>query len=191
MRKILLLILLAFSLICFSQSDAGVVIGNWYTAAGACDTLVDSETGVKNEINLCKYSSKTWFATKFTASKAYTCCKIVLPMQKVASPTGNLNAYIYDDDTDAPGSLVGSGSDAVGAATLSTDMGDITFANVSASLSNGVSYWVVITGNWDSSTNYVQINTVDASVEHIMFDSDGVSWEDESTTKSMQYETYE
>lgn len=37
MKKIPLLILLAFSLICFSQSDAGVVIGNYYATGGDCD----------------------------------------------------------------------------------------------------------------------------------------------------------
>lgn len=111
---------------------------------GACNTSKDSQGGTIN--NNAPNDTYLWIGWNFVAGSTYTLCKIDVRVTKNGTPpAGNATVAIYTNNSGEPGTQVGTGSDGVDVSTIGTDTDfNHTFSNLSASLTNGTTYWVVL-----------------------------------------------
>jgi hypothetical protein len=118
------------------------------SGGGPCTNERQSSTGANSGFSF--FTSFTRLAVQFTAGASYTNCKIDLPLFKIGTPAaGNLVAAIYSDNgSNLPNVQIGTASDAIDRTTIATSYGDfVSFVNVSAALTNGTLYWVVLTAS--------------------------------------------
>lgn len=171
----------------------GIVVSSGDPCAGDCTTETQSEEGeyVSNGV-LGRYADYAWYASKFTAASTYYVCKMNLNIWKNLSPTGNVTAYIYTDNADEPGTQIGDASDPIVASGLGTTNASWAMAtNICASVSNGVSYWIVLYNDTIDANNYVKPGQSDAgAVEHTMRSADGLSWIEATSDRTFKYEIY-
>jgi len=187
------------------DSPHGVSSGNskfslycTYSAASACDTLVHSAgTASDSSYTCCKTAATTYYATKFTAPKDATICRIDVFLDKVASPTMNVAAGIWGHDAgnDEPeNGDIKDNSDTIVASTFpangSPDWVEFS-TNLSAAITNGDTFWVVVFGDATDATNHFQWHNDDAAVELVKKDADGAAWAQQTAFKSMMFRLYE
>jgi hypothetical protein len=113
-------------------------------------------------------------ATKFTASASYTVCAVSLPLFSYVTvhPTNyyhslKVGIWSHNAGSDEPNALVGTASDSVPASTVPScslnalascwnSTANVTFSNMSASLTSGTTYWIVLEASPSplAATNY-------------------------------------
>jgi hypothetical protein len=152
-------------------------------------------TATNFDMYIDNYTSK--YATKFDYSGSTgTITRIVLYLDKVLSPTYNLNAYIYTHDSGAnePDAVVGTGSSAVAASGLTTSEAAYNFDSVSAALANGTTYWLVMVASaGPDASNYVQWHADEPASARTMsgFGTAGSeSWNLQSGSKRTKFDLY-
>lgn len=171
-----------------------IMTGSVSGGGGSCDTLAESCTsGSGSGYSLGNISTRKYLSTRFTTSASRSICKIACSLQSVGSPTFSVNAYIYTDNNGEPGSVVGTGSSAVSASSIPTSFSDVEFSNVSATLSSGTVYWVVLVcssvGDTENKLRWQYGDCFDA--EEINSSSDGSTWDTTSTSVSLLFKLYE
>lgn len=125
------------------------------STSGGCSTLADSVTGTSagNE-SLGSFSSSTYKGGNFTAASSYTLCSVTLRLAKVSSPTQTAYAAIYTDNSGVPGTLVGTQSANSSMSGWSASEGDVTFTGMSAAITSGSVYWIILRASAADSSNY-------------------------------------
>lgn len=152
----------------------GGMLGGGAAAAPACNTTVDSITAASWDQNLIGGAGGTLIiGEKFTAgTPSYTVCKVVCRLQRKGTTlTGNLRAYIYTDNSNKPGTLIGTGSDAVPVGDVTQDADDEQpFVNMSAAVTAGTAYWVLVyfDGTPIDNTHCIQWRIINGSGNHAM-----------------------
>lgn len=136
-------------------------------------TTQDSVTGTTTGgVKLGDVDSDVCLACKFVAGATYTCTKIGLNLSKTGAPNTNMTAAIYSTSSDLPNAQVGTASGTVSTTTVTGSETEIAFTGVSASLTSGTTYWVVLTeaGNTGASDyitwNYVTQNLTGHNITH-------------------------
>lgn len=113
-----------------------------------CNFLRDSEGSVLGDVDakICGGSPSHDVATKFVANGTGERCRAELDLEKVGSPTGGFSVSIYSHDAinDFPDTQIGTASDEIDASSFSTRQ-MVSFENLSATLVDGETYWIVIT----------------------------------------------
>ena len=163
-----------------------------YTAAATCTTSTDSATGTTNGFDgLSSNAARTYTGGKFTAGSSYTLCKLVLRVDKTGTPNYTLNAYIYTDNSGVPGTLVGTGSGNIATTGIGTSEADVTFASMSAALTSGTVYWIVVkaTGSPNDFTNYARLYNKSGSTT-TQRSPDAVTWTSDSTFVQVKFTAY-
>jgi len=199
MKKLLLLFLFIFAFVLPVNAFNPLLVCTGAVASASCDTEKDTETGTESNTFIAfRYTTTDWVATKFTAGSTYTVCKIGMYMLRTETPASfNITACIYSDDGgvgDAadPDSLVGTCSDTVAESTIGTSTGEIAHTNVSADLTSGTSYWVVVYSDAVDSDNYARVSlTNTGAVELFKKSGDGSSWTTEKNYNTLRYKLYE
>jgi hypothetical protein len=140
-------------------------------------------------------NTQDYEAAKFTASASGTICKVVISLKKGASTTESVRLGIYTDNSGEPGTLIGSWSDWVTAASVTTSFTDITFSNISASgIESSTTYWIVADpGTADDTTNVYtwEYKSTGCSPEEINQSTDeGSTWTETSTIRVDTYEIH-
>jgi hypothetical protein len=151
----------------------------WKAAGGVTFTARDSVTGTAAVTNYFAFNSNLAIACQFTAGGTYTITKADISAHKVASPVYNVICAIYTNSAGAPGSLVGTASGTVNAATFSTSEATVTFTGMSASLTSGTVYWVVLyapSGGNDFTNYTVWDSTAGGANGSFIAASPGSSW---------------
>jgi hypothetical protein len=125
-----------------SAPDIGAVP---FSGSGGCATPQDSNTGTSSPqpMPVGEYTSSKYMSMPFTAGSSYTLCGVTLRMAKVLNPP-NMTAYVYTDNSGVPGTLLGTGSASFNSSTLSSSEGDAAFVSLTASLTAGTQYWIVV-----------------------------------------------
>ena len=174
----------------FLEGDTG--------AAGACDTLVHScDDSTAGTYALGSNAAIMYRATKFTAPAAATICRIDVLLEKNGSPVFGVTAGIWGHDAvnDEPEITdQKDNSDALDSSTFPADGSPdwVTFSsNLSAAITNGGTFWVVLISSAVDASNYVDWHFDDCAVERILIDNDGAAWVLASVAKSMMYRLYE
>lgn len=161
---------------------------------GSCTTLADSQVGTQNQNEpLGNQASNTYGGMFFTASSTYTLCGLVLPLKKVGSPTYSQNFYIYSLVGTTPGSLVGSGSTALAASSLSSSYVNTSITGLNVPIVSGTTYWVVpvSSGAPNDNTNYVSWGaTASGCGSYFAISTAGVSWSSGSACVTGIIQTY-
>lgn len=152
MRKIFLLILLALSLICFSQSDAGMVIGNWYTAA--CDTAFMTNTGARSgDLDIKDIGSTTFVGQTYNEGSAHSICKVTFYLTKRGNDITDKNYFVRID------SITGTDMDGNNVSDSSTVQGNNSWDDTAVEFSFSPAATI------PASTAYVITMTHDAAVD--------------------------
>lgn len=115
------------------------------SAGGACSTTRETKTGATTGSATWDGSFPQW-ASKFSASATYTACKAVLRLSQ-SGGTDTMRVGVFADSAGEPGAQVGSWSDSINVTTATGSEGDVTFSNMSASLTSGNTYWLVLESN--------------------------------------------
>jgi len=160
---------------------------------GCAGTTKDSQTGATN--NLADNDAYKWIAGNFTAGSTYTLCKLTMRMSKTGTPAGTITAAIYSDAAgNVPGSQVGTASDAVTATTLATGEGNVDFVNLSASLTSGTVYHIVLkcSSNGDASNKVNAYYSFDGDATHEinLSDNSGSSWDNWTDSNQIKFTSY-
>lgn len=138
------------------------------------------------------------YATKYASEFVYTgetvtITRIVAYVSRVLNPTFNVSAYIYTDTgpSEEPDQVVGTGSDAVAASTFGTDEGAVNFDNVSASLTNGTTYWVVLACSSYDADNHIKwlraSNGATMDLASGSGDAGSETWSKQGTTRTQKF----
>lgn len=126
------------------MSGAFTAIASILPSSGGGFTARDTVSGTASVSNYFAFNSNLAIACKFTAGGTYTITKADISAHKVASPVYDVKCAIYTDSSSVPGSLVGTASGNVNASTFSTSEATVTFTGMSASLTSGTPYWVLL-----------------------------------------------
>lgn len=160
-----------------------------------CNTSQESSTGsTSSYVNIGSLGGGgyNWRAIKFTADATYTACKVVARLAKVGSYSVNLTARIYDDSSGSPGSVVGTASSTLATSGIGSSEQDVTFTDLSASLTSGTTYWLSINASAaGDASNYIQwfyVFDADNGVEK--YSSNGTAWNADSSNARLKFILY-
>ncbi len=195
MKKIVfVLLLLLFASV---EVDATVIVfKSTGGSGGACDTSLISETGAEiGDYEMGNISSRKYLATKFVATSTDTVCKVDLYLRKLNSPTFDIRVSIFSHDAgdDDPGTLIGTASDVIDSSTLTGSEAVYTFVNISASITDTVTYWIVLEAvTLGDGSNYVRWHyEASGATERVNTDDDASgTWTNISTTVTLKYILY-
>jgi len=168
------------------KTAAGVAIASVKTIAGvdntsgggSCDTLQFDNNGSYDDFS--GYSFYTYIAAQFTAPSSFTNCKGIVRMDVNGTPpAGTLDFMIYTNNSNNPGTLVGTGSATVNRALLSSGVVQVEFTGLSAALTNGTVYWAVlrassIDGGGANAARWVRTNSGTILMRG---STDGTNWD--------------
>jgi len=180
-----------------------IMVGGGQTVA-PCTTAQDAETDADSlAYDFGKTSGDVWIATKFVAGNTddgvatanYTACSAAVQLEPAVAGSGSetIRACIYSDDaTDDPNALIGSCSDTVTISSLSSGSNTVSFLNMSASLTDGTTYWLVLYTSGYHATNYVKWWSENSeTTAYITYDGNGSGdWAEYSTSRSCKYTLY-
>lgn len=113
------------------------------------------------------------------------------------TPGYNVTAYIYADDGNRPGALLGASTNAINAATLANvwNGGPYKFTFTSVPLTAGARYWIGLGASASGdANNFIAIGLNNASgqgaAENLYRSTDGTTWSTFSTLYSVRFRTY-
>jgi len=174
----------------------GSVVEIEEVAVGCASVVTDSETGAQDgNRNLSATANSSNYAAKFVTTSAYTVCKVGVYLKKVTggSPTMNVTVSIYDNNTDEPGSLVGTASTSRNAATFGVGETEEVFVGLSAPLDTATPYWIVISGDAYDGTHYFEwfYDSTAPTTTETESSPDLSTWTNvDSGTYSLKYQLY-
>lgn len=166
-----------FALACASTAQALLwIVPSRFSAAG-CSTQRDAGTdSTSGQAAIGNWSGEKYIALSFTATATYTCCRIDVPLTRVGAPVADIRVAIYSDSSAYPSTLL-STSNAVNASTISTTTTEVSFEGLSASISSGVTYWVVVyTATAEGYSDYIKWDYAYAGSAPSRSSGDGSSW---------------
>lgn len=122
--------------------------------------VIDQQYTTNNDAwGLKDVAGHTKLAQQFIPSLIANVVQVILKLQKVNAPSGNLTVDIYTDNAGAPGSVFAASSNTVAASTISASAGgaEATFTVTSTQLFTSVPYWVVLSGTYAiDGTNFIE-----------------------------------
>jgi hypothetical protein len=180
------------------------VVGASSTPAGCTTGAESCAASTTSSYGCLQSSAQVYLASKFVAEATETVCSAVLRMKRSTDtdPTHSYNVYIYsnscttcDRSDDNVGSVVGTGStnSITYAANLTTTEADVTFTGISASITSGEVYWVVLkgTGTVDSTNYGLWGCSTGCTTKDFRRDADGAgAWGSVSATYGGKYTLY-
>ena len=127
-----------------------MVGGGVPVAADGCATAKDgdntSATYTSSNQFLGREDVILYLGDSFVAGSSYTVCAVEIQAYKVNSPTFLIKAAIFTDSSGSPGSLIGTASGTLDTSTITaTTTGEkYTLTGLSADVTSGTTYWVVL-----------------------------------------------
>jgi hypothetical protein len=206
MRRILIaslaILLIASAIEAYALSAAIQAVCGANSVA-SCSTAQDAEAdataatkSIGNSVN------NIYFATQFVAGSTeddqsagdsnYTICKVVVRGYASAESSPlTITAYIYSDSTDAPGTLIGTGSTAVNVSSIGTSEEDVTFAGtLSAEVVNGTTYWLVLKADTTNAVYFKWAVETSGQTEHMYRATADPTWTEDGTVYSGKFTLY-
>ena len=106
-------------------------------------------------------NNQVQIAQQFTPTNGGICTQVILGLRRNGTVSGNVSVAIYSDTgSNLPNAQIGTGSANLDASTISVlsdpTTEEKTFTNISAIVTSGVKYWIVLSGDYSfSSTIYI------------------------------------
>jgi hypothetical protein len=157
-------------------SFSGTTITNNSTQTGG--GYVEQETrGDGSWGDATDFSFYTRIATEFTPSTSYTATAVDVWLREIGSPAaGTIQVAIYSNNSNNPDSLVGTASATIDRTTFPGTDTATRFTGLSASLTSGTKYWlVVISSTADSGSQLIWTNVSGAFLRRVS--ETGASWD--------------
>jgi hypothetical protein len=173
MKKLILII----ALLCISTSALAVEPIDWSrtyalstaiqaavsaggAAAPACNTEADKNTAATRGqyIKLGDDANQNPKAIRFTAGSSYTACKVKLFGVAVGSVSGTITVSIFSSADTATTTLLGTASGAVNKSSFGGSETEVEFTGMSASISSGTDYYLVMTPSSNDASNYIYLS---------------------------------
>jgi hypothetical protein len=133
-------------------------------SGGGCSTTYLTYTNISTAATLYMGYSPDFQKGGFTfiPTNSFTVCSADIACYKTGSPNFGVKVSIYSDSSGLPGTLIGSSSYGVSTATFGTTEAVQHFTGMSAAVTSGTQYWVVVewdgTGTFDLGyANYIQL----------------------------------
>lgn len=155
--------------------------------------MVQNEIGTKVASTDLGRSATPYLATRFLAASDYIIRRIVCHLERAGTPPYMARASIFSDDSNKPGSLVGTPSDWRSVTDVSTSEDRVIFSNVRVSVDSGSYYWVVLEAstNTGDASNKVAWVLANGTVEHVMSNEDlSTSWSEVISVLTGKYCLY-
>lgn len=172
-------------------------------AASSCsDTLADNNTAsVRGDAGAWgkNASSDDWVAGDFTAGSSYTLCRVDVNMSRTANPASpdwNITACIYTDNGSFnPTTEVSCSTNTHAESTLSvsTTYTYMSFTGLSAAITSGTVYHIVLKGSGVDGTNYpyIGLSSTNGAGHYAKSDGDGTgAWATLKTDRYIMFRTY-
>lgn len=165
--------------------NPGFIRNRGAAAAGAaCDTARDTFNGANSSGNA--FNSISRFGSSFVKSGTHTICKATCHIFKEGTPAGTMRFGIFSDSGGNPGALHGSYSDAYNCTLANGTAADFTFSNMSATLTDGVTYHAVLECSVAGDGTNRIVWMYEENGGHAIDYFDG-SWHDFLTAQSSKY----
>lgn len=199
-------ILIFFIILCFWIACCNICFATWWFDAqtqavtarknaggGVCSTPQDECLAAANSSYwVGSESNRKYISSSFlTTSTTPRCSQTVEIFSVTGTPTYTITVQLYSDNDGAPGSPVGTASDAVAVTGMLADQ-TITFANYNTgNLTDATLYHYVYTVNTPSTTNYISLKTTDGCSDDAIYSSeDGTTWTARSFTHIVNFQDY-
>ena len=152
----------------------------------SCTGDDDGSYGVGND------STTKWTGSQFIADATATLCSLTLQMSENGTYAGEVTACIFSDDGAAkPSTSLGCATSKPGAADIPASVGDVTFTGLSAAVTLGTTYHVVIWSSTVDASNYVKWYYEDsdcvADGEESTRSEDGITWATRSGANALEF----
>jgi len=176
------------------DAQAGIIMRR----AATCATPADACTGQDDSwIDIAAASARVWNSSLFVADATDTICSLTARLSETGTFPNNLIACIYTDDgvNDFPSTEVSCSTNTVGTAEIPASVGDVSFTGLSAAVTSGTKYHVVIhsTGAADAA-NFVSWYYENADCladgENTARSADGISWVLIYGTAALEFQGY-
>lgn len=158
--------------------------------ASGCTTVSDSVAGTTASVTT---DSAIYNASRFTASASYTSCKVALFCFRTGTLTGNTTVELWSHNGGAntPSALIASSA---ANPTEGTTAADVDFVSLSASLTSGTIYWVVVhatTGGTFGGTQFTTLHEGTVASGRLMSSPDGTAWTEVNTGVGLVAKVYQ
>lgn len=195
-KLIFLLLLLLIATPCFAQDMARMslgIVGGGVPAAGCSSTSSQEEIANDATSGWAKYSTSDWWATPFVwaGTTGKSLCRVDVLKSKAGSPTGTIYLYLYSHNvSNYPDSLL-TNCGSLDASTLQDAVAWYSFASCNYSMTNGVTYWIVLAKSSYDSTNYPNWGVdINCTTERREESGDGITWANLSTTACYSHKIF-
>lgn len=173
------------------SGPSGIVVLANGTAAAACTTVSDQTAGTTVSVTT---DSAIYNASRFTASASYTSCKVDLYCFRTGTLTGNTTVELWSHNGGAntPASLIASST--ANPTENTTPAAYVSFVNLSASLTSGTIYWIVVhatTGGTFGGTQFTQLHEGTLASGRLMNSPDGTTWSEVNTGVGLVAKVYQ
>lgn len=190
MKRLLLGLLLTFTIVIFAHAKGVMMIGGSPEApvVPSCDTETtpdDMKTNSWTFFWVGEASNNRHVASRFVAdANTGTVCKVCLLLKKKDNPTMNFSVQIWGDTDGRPNSAdVKADYGTMNAADIQGSMNDC-FDGGSAALVNGTAYHIVMVMASTDTSNYVHwYRDANCTTEVVARSSNGSTWADITTTE--------
>lgn len=197
MKRLIYLVLLIISIPVFVYGYGLMVsgVGMQSVGGGGCSgTLIQEYTAGTGYLgSIFGYSTYVWYAGSFTteAGAQSAVCTVEAQIYKVASPTGNIYLYIYNDSSGPSSQVATSGTNYVDASTI-PDVADGAYSSWTLSSTwtpdPSTRYYIVIYKSTYDSSNHIRWQTnVSTGTETAYSSGDGSSWTSTDATASVNF----
>lgn len=189
-RLILVLLLMVTSPAIAGPGNVVQFVGIPPSGGSACATVVDSSSG---GTSIGKFGDATFYARagSWTTSDAYSICKIKLEIAKTGSPTGTVTCKIHSNDSNKPGTVLGTSSVTYEYSEISTSYAYLEFTfSPAISLDTATRYHVSVTSDTlNDADNYFKLRYNNSGTEYLS--SYATSWATADPSAIMNFEAYE
>lgn len=165
MKKIILFLLLLPVVVWAGSSNfVNTVFVPSDTIPSGPFTLEDSGAATTNNDGWIMYGSdRRWHSIQFTASSSYSIQKVELELLEIGTiPTDYpMTMYIYTDNSNEPGTLIGSAINSINTSALDSSADWYVWYFNGVSVTSGTVYWIVFGNNayYGTTGNNVAIRT--------------------------------
>lgn len=156
-------------------------------------TIQMSETTRLSAYDFGKFSNQMALSSEFVYSGTTgSLCSLHVYLNcagTCASVPGTVTVALYDDNAGVPGSLVTTCGTIAGSA-LTTSSAEYTFNSCNATVTNGLTYHIVVSNNIADSTNYTQLNYDATCTTEVMSFKGSGAWSSFSTANCAMWKMY-
>lgn len=193
MISILLILLMASPAWAFPPVMMGKTASGGAATSCTEATLQMSETTRTSAYDFGKFSNQMSISSEIVYSGTTgTLCSLHIYLNcagTCASTTGTATISLYDDNSGVPGNKLTDCGTIAGTA-LTTSSTEYTFNSCNTTVTNGLTYHIVVSADVANATNYLQVNYDNTCTTEVMNYKGSGEWASLTTANCMMWKMY-